>query len=501
MAIELIKVDLEHRWQRGLRRLIEDYQSDIPDIGNLISGPLIFEEYHARKQAEDPVTPDEYYQRFPEFSAELKQLFRVDPSDRSTFLTGPSTVPTLTAGESIDDFDLLLRLGQGAFATVFLARQRSMHRLVAVKVSSDHGTEPQTLAQLDHNNIVRVYDQRRLPERGLRLLYMQYASGGTLAGVIDHFRNAPRAQWHGRLYLKAIDAVLDRHGETPPSESGLRRKLAGMTWPQVVAWIGTQLAQALQSAHQMGVLHRDLKPANVLLTAEGVPKLADFNISFSANLAGSSPAAYFGGSLAYMSPEQLEACNPRHDRQADTLDGRSDQYSLGVLLWELLTGHRPFEDDTAHSKWDSQLDVMTTIRRRGPAPGIARTVYFPEVPGLSHVLVQCLSPNVDDRFSSGLELAREFELCLQPDARRLIRTGDSGWRRLALKYPLTTVSIITVIPNLVAAIFNFIYNHGEIEDRLPDAIPTFMRVQTIINVIAFPTGASCAGWRGRLPRP
>ena len=83
------------------------------------------------------------------------------------------------------------------------------------------------------------------------------------------------------------------------------------------------------------MLHRDVKPANVLLTAEPSPKLADFNISFSDKVDGATPAAYFGGSLAYMSPEQLEACNPAHARSADELDGRSDLYSLGMVLWEL----------------------------------------------------------------------------------------------------------------------------------------------------------------------
>ena len=124
------------------------------------------------------------------------------------------------------------------------------------------------------------------------------------------------------------------------------------------------MAGALAYAHQRGVLHRDVKPANVLLTGEGSPKLADFNTSFSA-LDGITPAAYFGGSLSYMSPEQLEACDPTHPRQPDSLDGRSDVYSLGVLLWELLTGLRPFRDEGVSKQWSKLLPTMISKRQAG----------------------------------------------------------------------------------------------------------------------------------------
>ena len=496
LVVELVKIDLENRWQRGLRRLIEDYGSDFPDLQQFVTAPLIFEEFHTRRQAEDEVEPEEYFRRFPEHAAELAQLFRVDPVLRSTILAD-STSPqmlTLTVGEQIDDFDLLLQLGQGAFATVFLARQRSMQRLVALKVSADQGTEPQTLAQLDHNNIIRVYDQRTLPDRALRLLYMQYAAGGTLAGLIDHMRALPVDQWHGRQLLKAVDAVLDRHGDSPPAVSAARSKVATMTWPQVVAWIGAQLAHALNAAHRQGVLHRDLKPANVLLTAEGVPKLADFNISFSANLAGSSPAAMFGGSLGYMSPEQLEACNPAHPRQPDSLEGRSDQFSLGILLWELLTGERPFDDQSRHCGWATRLAAMTRCRQRGPDPTRVHRIAQPDAEGLTAILLRCVAPRVEDRFETALELARELELCLQSDAQRLLSGSNRTWQRWARQFPLSTVSLITVTPNLIAAVFNFIYNRGELFQRMPEADPTFMRIQAIINMIAFPAGFACAGW-------
>ena len=131
--------------------------------------------------------------------------------------------------------------------------------------------------------------------------------------------------------------------------------------------MGARLASALAYAHDHGVLHRDVKPANVLVGADGNPKLADFNISFS-KLDGATPAAYFGGSLAYMSPEQLEACDPAQPRQPDDLDGRSDMYSLGVLLWELLTGRRPFTEDGLAASWSQVLPKMTAMRRAGVPP-------------------------------------------------------------------------------------------------------------------------------------
>jgi len=495
LLVELIKVDLEQRWQRGMRRLIEDYRDEVPDLEQHLTGQLIFEEFHARRQAGDEVTPEEYFRRFPAFAVELRQLFQMDP-DLCTTAHFDGTTPSvvLNPGDRIDDFDLLIRLGQGAFATVFLARQRSLQRLVAVKVSADHGTEPQTLAQLDHNNIVRVYDQRSLPEPQIRLLYMQYAAGGTLADVIEEFGRVDPSTWSGRLYLKSIDAVLDRRGESPPADSATRRRVSNLEWPLVVAWIGSQLARALEAAHRKGVLHRDLKPANVLLTAEGVPKLADFNISFSSRVEGSSPAAYFGGSLAYMSPEQLEACNPGHPRGPETLDGRSDQYSLGVLLWELLTGSRPFVDSFQYSGWQTRLTAMVATRMAPRASAALTRVPQDHAPGLERVLQQCLSPDIENRYPEAAEVARELELCQQPEVRRLISGCETGWRAKVRIYPLITVVLITLVPNLVAAVFNFLYNHGEILRRLPGAESTFLRTQAIINLVAFPTGIACAGW-------
>ena len=493
---ELIKLDLEHRWQRGLRKLVEDYADDVPDLAAIVTVDLVFEEYQIRKNAGDQVSPTEIFKRFPALARELDGLFRLDPALRSTFLSGegPAATIELSPGETIDDFELLQRLGRGAFATVFLARQKSMQRLVALKVSADKGTEPQTLAQLDHENIIRVYDQRLLPERAVRLLYMQYAAGGTLAEVIHRMHAVPPSDWNGQNYLRAIDAELDDHGEARPTESTIRRQIAEMSWPQLVCWMGNQLARALHYAHRAGVLHRDIKPANVLITAEGVPKLADFNISFGSTLAGASADESMGGSLAYMSPEHMEACNPNHAFTASEMDGRSDLFALGIVLCELLTGRRPFDENSHHAPRLQRLETLTAGRRTGLTDSYLRSLCMTEDCGLGDVFKRCLAPYPEERFHSGMALANALDLCQQPEARQLLCDEVTGWKQLVRRWPLTSIIAMTVIPNLIGAIFNFLYNHGEIQASMPTADQTFMRIMMIINMITFPTGMLSASW-------
>lgn len=501
LLVELVKLDLERRWECGLRRLIEDYLDDHPELRSHLSPELILEEHHIRLRAGDTIRTEEYHSRFPEHAASLVNLLQLSPQQQPTVIVDAAApeMLDLQPGESVGDFDLLVRLGQGAFATVFLARQRSMQRLLAVKISSDHGSEPQTLAQLDHENIIRVYDQLIVPDRQLRLMYMQYAAGGTLATIIERMSSLAPGDRHGAAYLKALDAELDHRGESAPADSGIRRKLRSMSWDQLVCWIGTQLARALDYAHRQGVLHRDLKPANVLLTSEGIPKLADFNISYSSQLAGTSAAADLGGSLAYMSPEHLEACDPRHARAADELDGRCDLFSLGVLLWELRCGERPFPDEVALGAGHSRFEAMAR-RRYEPGPDFGTWTEHPneEVLGLSQVLACCLHGDRELRYTSGNQLARELDLCRQPEAKRLTQGPTSGWLSLVPQYPLLSILIVTVGPNLVAGVFNLLYNKNELLRHVPTAGPTFMRVQSIINLIVYPLGMVLGVYFGRV---
>ncbi len=112
------------------------------------------------------------------------------------------------AGDTFEDFEILCLLGAGSFAKVFLARQSTMQRMVALKVSADTGDEAKTLAQLDHANIVRVFDVRRVHQQKLRLLSMQYLPGGTLADVIAHAKQIPYDKLSGKVILDAIDDSL-----------------------------------------------------------------------------------------------------------------------------------------------------------------------------------------------------------------------------------------------------------------------------------------------------
>jgi len=486
---ELVKLDLEYRAENGLTsRRLEQYLEQLPELADGgVPADLLYEEYHVRRCHGETVHPAEYERRFPEQWGALRQLLRVEGPAATTALLSSVPPTDLRPGDQLDDFHLLAQLGKGAFATVFLARQESLQRMVALKISADRGSEPQTLAQLDHPNIVRVYDQRVMSERGLRLLYMKCVPGGTLEEAIELARSEPRADLSGRTLLAAVDQALDRRSEAPPAESKYRERLESASWEETVCRVGYQLAQALQYAHDHGVLHRDLKPANILLTAEGVPQLVDFNISFCSKLDGATPAAYFGGSLAYMSPEQLEACHPAHVRSPESLTGASDVYSLGVVLWELLSGSRPFEDEKLAGNWSATLERMVARRQQGPDT-TALEAACRALPELLSVLRRCLADEPSKRYADAGELAADLRLSLRPEARRLIRPDPAGWISKTRSHAMPVLVLTALALNGPTAYFNFKYNYDLIIDNHPAAVDVFYRVLLVINSVAFPIG-------------
>ncbi len=460
VLVELIKVDLEQRTTRGKQRRLEEYVAEFPELLENGEPPcdLIYEEYHICRGAGQDVSLSDYCKRFPKSAPALKRLMGTEGRSTSTQLFNPSRrIAGIAVGERLDDFDLLAEVGKGSFGTVFLARQVSLGRLVALKVSADKGHEPRTLAALDHPNIVRVFDQRRLTDKRVLLFYMVYAPGGTLAEVVRLVRDTQPASRSGSILIRCVSEAMEKAGQFASEDSPWRRRVGAMSWPEAVCRLGAALASALDYAHRQGILHRDVKPANVLLSAEGSPKLADFNISFSSQIEGATPAAYFGGSIAYMSPEQLEACNPAHERTPDQLDGRSDLYALGVLLWELLHGERPFNDEDIGG-WSASLDAMTAMRRTEPPwtpPGASRDAVTIRI---EHILRKVLSPDPANRHVDGAALARELLLCLNPRAWDLVNDLGTGWRNWARRFPILALFPINLPPFLLAAAFNWLYN-------------------------------------------
>ena len=490
LLFELIKADLELGWSSGRRRRkLDDYVAEFPELqrGQGVSAALIYEEYHVRVQCGDKVSPQDCFERFPHRAKELAELLGVPTGELTTSLLHRGKVAEIDVDDHIDDFDLLTLLGRGSFAKVFLARQRSLQRLVALKVSADRGAEPQTMSKLDHPNIVRVYDKRQIPERGIRLLYMQYVPGSTLRDMVLRAANTPFDARNGALILQALDNVLRDRGEEPPGESMLRRQLAEASWAETVCLFGSKIADALHYAHQQKVLHRDIKPANILVAADGNPKLVDFNVSYSRDCEGATAAAYFGGSLAYMSPEQLDACNPDHDRSPAELDHRSDIFSLGVVLWELYSGVRPFADDGLSGDWSTVLKRMSSTRcephSKSTLPLTADSVGI----GLEKVLAKALQPKAEDRFPDAGVMARDLRLCLRPHARRLIEgaRNRSSW---AARSPLAALVLAGIGPNIPMSFVNIAYNRTEIIDVLHVDAASFDWAVFYANVFLYPLG-------------
>ncbi|MCA9264696.1 MAG: serine/threonine protein kinase, partial [Planctomycetales bacterium] len=324
------------------------------------------------------------------------------------------------------------------------------------------------------------------------LLYMQHVSGGTLLDAMRSVHAQPRGSWTGQALMDVVDLTLIEQGIDPPLGVEQRRRLGTMDWPSTVCLLGSQLASALDYSHQQGVLHRDLKPANILLNEGVLPKLVDFNVSSCSKLDGASPSSYFGGSLAYMSPEQLEACNPCHDRDPESLDGRSDVYALAVVLWEMLTGRRPFHDTQQPGGWPATVALMTAKRQDGLTDAHYEMLPANCPRSLRDILTRCLAPQPDERFRRAEDLAVQLRRSLNPNTQRLLSPPKRGWRGLVARFPALSTVVALLLPHTLAGIFNYEYNYHVIIDRYVEGHSeietTFFLLSTIINAIAFPLG-------------
>ena len=503
LLVELVKLDMAMSVESGELRRIDAYLAVEPNLLSEDNVPidLVMEEMQLRRDLGESPHHAEYQDRFPQLGTMLTPLEK--SINAITSAAKPDVPPEIGMGEQIDDFLILQKLGEGAFAHVYLAQQISMRRLVALKVSRGRGGESQSLAQFDHPNIVRVFDQRLLDEKSLHLLYMQFVPGGTLADVVKAFRSYRTEHSHnavgGWLLLQSVDDQLLDAAQVVPDQSETRDWIAVSPWPQVVAWVGVHLCRALHEAHSQQILHRDVKPANVLLSAEGIPKLADFNVSFSESAEQAGKAASLGGSLAYMSPEHLGAVIDKDHRAQDKIREPADLYSLAVLLWELWQGQRPFASNEYRLTWSEAAAEQLAARNRPfLTPKVdAQAAHAASERALEKTLRRALSVEPSERFGDGAEMAGRLRLSLYPQAATLFDPPEPSWRAwLSHRSPWVMACLVLLIPHAIAGGLNYQYNMNEVMQttQLKEALGS---ISWIVNLTYFPLATAFAIWQTR----
>jgi tetratricopeptide (TPR) repeat protein len=209
-----------------------------------------------------------------------------------------------------------------------------------------------------------------------------------------------------------------------------RQILEKSSYVEAVTWIAARLADGLSHAHQRGIVHRDIKPSNILIAADGQPMLLDFNLARDLKTNDASAVAYVGGTLPYMAPEHLDAFNTQNATPASAVDQRSDIYSLGILLFEMLTNERPFPVEKARSPLPVALERMAAQRRAGvPSP---RELNSAVPHSLNAIVRRCLEPEPADRYQEAVSLAEDLQCEL--DSLPLKHTPEPSWRERVRKW-------------------------------------------------------------------
>src|SRR5713101_899858 len=268
--------------------------------------------------------------------------------------------------ERFGRYEILTELGRGAMGVVYKARDPKINRLVAVKTISLAGQpaeeeldyrerfvrEAEAAGRLSHPGIVTIFDVGEEPETRAPYIVMEFVGG------------------------ESLDRLLLRNNHKLPMESALQLTL--------------ELAEALDCAHGQGVVHRDLKPANILLTEDGHAKIADFGVA-KLNLANQTLGGRVLGTPAYMSPEHLNG---------EAVDGRSDLFSLGVILYTVLTGYKPFQGN-------SVMTVAFKVVNRDPVPATVLDNDLP--PGLDYIISRAIAKDPSQRYQRGMEMALDIQ--------------------------------------------------------------------------------------------
>jgi serine/threonine-protein kinase len=268
--------------------------------------------------------------------------------------------------ERFGRYEILAELGRGAMGIVYQARDPKINRVVAVKTFSLAGQPPEeeqeyrerffreaeAAGRLSHPGIVTIFDVGEEAGTHAPYIVMEFVSG------------------------QSLEKLLARDDQKLSLDVALQ--------------LTHELAEALDCAHGQGVVHRDLKPANILITEDGHAKIADFGVA-KLNLANHTMGGRAMGTPAYMSPEQLNG---------EEVDGRSDLFSLGVVLYTVLTGYRPFQGNSA-------MTVSFKVVNRDPVPATVLDTELP--PGVDYIIARAMAKDPLQRYQRGMEMALDVQ--------------------------------------------------------------------------------------------
>jgi serine/threonine protein kinase/WD40 repeat protein len=378
------------------------------------------EEFLDRMRLGERPAVGEFLARAPERAGELGELlsallmvedvkWHADATSAAGQPGSPGTSPLL---DRLGDFRILRELGRGGMGVVYEAEQESLNRHVAIKVlGSLTARSPQIIerflreakaaAQLHHSNIVPVFSVGAL--EGLHYYAMQFIRGLSLDKVLKEVRRAK-----------------DRVPADPAEdETATHPVLAAATdsderYARSVARIGLQVAQALEHAHQQGTLHRDIKPSNILLDLHGVAWVTDFGLAKAVEDEDLTRTGDLVGTIRYMAPERFRGL----------CDGRSDEYSLGLTLYELLA-LRPALDAADRDGLVYQVSRLEPSRLRSLNPAIPAD--------LETIIHKAIEKQPEHRYDSAAELAEDLRAFLEdrPIAARRVSSTErlTRWAR------------------------------------------------------------------------